>query len=113
MVLLKKVSAPLENIVSAIIDTGFNETDDEVVRERAIVAVKRVARDAAFRGKVLKAYQGQCAMCGIDWSLIQAAHIYPVTAPQSSDSIKNGLGLCGNHHILFDAHKIKNNKLLN
>lgn len=97
---------PVEEVVTAVTDAGFNETDDEVVRKRATKAVQRVARDATFRKKVVTAYQGECALCGLNWDLIQAAHIYPVTAPESPDAVWNGMGLCGNHHILFDSHKI-------
>ena len=43
-------------------------------------------------------------MCGLDFGLVQAAHIYPVQAPNSVDEIWNGLALCSNHHTAFDRH---------
>jgi hypothetical protein len=42
----------------------------------------------------------------LDWGLIEAAHIYPASAPNSPDTVPNGLGLCGNHHNLLDSHKL-------
>ena len=93
-------------VVGAITDAGFSDTDDDVVRNRARRAVSRLVRSRVFSRKVIDAYDGCCAMCGIDWGLVQAAHIYPAPAPGSRDSAWNGLALCGNHHLLFDDHKI-------
>ena len=54
--------------------------------------------------RVTEAYDGLCTMCGIDANLIQAAHIYPASAPGSHDEPWNGLALCRNHHLAFDRH---------
>jgi HNH endonuclease len=105
---LRSVGAnvPIIGITNTIENTGFNEVEDETVRQRARVAVSRLARDWAFRRDVVSAYEGHCALCGLDWGLIEAAHIYPASAPNSPDTVPNGLGLCGNHHILLDSHKL-------
>ncbi|MGJ8652485.1 MAG: HNH endonuclease [Opitutaceae bacterium] len=79
---------------------------DGLIGEITRKAVMRVVRSAKFRKEVTKAYSGRCILCGLNWGLIQAAHIYPISAPNSSDSLHNGLGLCGNHHALFDAHQL-------
>lgn len=97
---------PVYGITMAIDNTGFNEVQDLTITQRARVAITRLARDWAFRKDVISAYDGQCALCGLDWGLIQAAHIYPASAPGSPDAIPNGLGLCGNHHAMFDLHKL-------
>jgi hypothetical protein len=96
----------VEQVVGAIQDAGFVVSNTEQSRQRAIVAVCRVARDSRFRVKVMTAYDGYCALCGMDWGLIEAAHIYPATAPGSPDEVWNGVGVCGNHHLLFDDHML-------
>ena len=45
-------------------------------------------------------------MCGLNFSLVAGAHIYPVSAPGSSDAVWNGVALCHNHHAAFDAHHV-------
>lgn len=72
--------------------------------ERARRAGTSLVRDARFARRVTQAYSGLCAMCGIDANLIQAAHIYPASAPGSHDEPWNGLALCPNHHLAFDRY---------
>ncbi len=45
-------------------------------------------------------------MCGLNFGLVVAAHIYPVAAAGSFDEVWNGLCLCPNHHHAFDNHRI-------
>lgn len=67
----------------------------------------RRARDPAFRGRVLRAYEYRCAVCGFDVRLrnrlvgLEAAHIkwHQAGGP---DVEENGLALCALHHKLFD-----------
>jgi putative restriction endonuclease len=63
-------------------------------------------RDARFGRKVIAAYSGLCAMCGLDVGLVQGAHIYPASAPNSPDEAWNGLALCPTHHLAFDRHLV-------
>jgi putative restriction endonuclease len=64
-------------------------------------------RDAAFRKRVLTAYEYRCAVCGFDVRLggksiaLDAAHIrwFLYGGP---DEESNGLALCVLHHKLFD-----------
>ncbi len=63
-------------------------------------------RRAAFGRDVCDAYGCKCAMCGIGLGLLEGAHIYPASAPGSTDRTWNGLALCRNHHRLFDRHKV-------
>lgn len=45
-------------------------------------------------------------MCGLGIGLVEAAHIYPVAAPGSTDTLDNGVALCRNHHRSFDRCEI-------
>lgn len=72
--------------------------------ERARATASRLIRDERFSGAVRAAYDGRCAMCGIDHSLVVGAHIYPAAAPGSRDEVWNGVALCHNHHAAFDNH---------
>lgn len=74
--------------------------------ERARRAASVLVRSAVFSSRVVAAYDGLCAMCGLDFGLVQGAHIYPASAPASPDEVWNGLALCNNHHTAFDQHKI-------
>lgn len=64
---------------------------------------KPVRRQERFRETVLAAYGHQCAVCEVNTSaLLRAAHIVPVVN-SDDDSIQNGICLCANHEIAFDA----------
>lgn len=56
-----------------------------------------------FRFYVLKRYGPKCALCDLDvGEMIQAAHIIP-SEENGSDDPRNGLALCANHRLAFDA----------
>lgn len=97
-------STKIDTIIGALQDSGFDHDDSDDTKARAIIAVNRVARDAKFSRDVSEAYQGNCGLCGLDWGLVEAAHIFPVSAPGSPDKVWNGICLCGTHHKMFDAH---------
>jgi len=82
------------------------EAELPAASERARRAGTTLVRDARFSRRVVGAYDGLCAMCGLDLGLVQGAHIYPVSAPGSFDEPWNGLALCGNHHLAFDRHLV-------
>lgn len=73
--------------------------------ERARTLVSRIVRDRRFGREVREAYGGRCAVCSLNFGLVEGAHIVPVEA-NGSDDLSNGLALCGNHHAAFDAHKM-------
>ncbi len=79
---------------------------DSGAAERARRASSTLVRDARFSRRVVAAYGGLCAMCGLNSDLVEAAHIYPVAAPRSSDEPWNGVALCPNHHATFDRHLV-------
>ena len=92
---------------AAIEGSGLLTAEEPEIPEaadRARQAGSRLVRDSRFSRRVVDAYDGLCAMCGLDVGLVQGAHIYPVSAPGSHDEPWNGLALCGNHHLAFDKH---------
>jgi len=82
----------------------LDESEDEIqaARRYDLVETMRAYRDAKFRPAVLRAYGYKCAVCGCDLKLVDAAHIVPVSYPQSTDEVTNGLALCRLHHGAFD-----------
>jgi putative restriction endonuclease len=92
-----------------------NETEDSLANEivknpgnagavYAKVRVRGVAQ-RVFRKSLLKAYDCQCAFCGLTFeAVLEACHIVPwkeSTHAQRLDP-RNGLLLCSSHHRLFD-----------
>lgn len=71
-------------------------------RQRTVCQVSRLSRDAAFRRIVLQAYEHRCAVSGIQMRLVEAAHILPVGAPGSADTVVNGIALSPTYHRAFD-----------
>jgi hypothetical protein len=63
---------------------------------------KTRATDPAFSNGVKSNYDWKCAACGIDWPLLQAAHLVPFAVNQDNNTA-NGICLCPNHHAAFDA----------
>ncbi len=74
---------------------------------RNTVLQNRAKRDASFARSVKEAYQGRCAISGLDLrngggrAEVQAAHIRPVHA-MGPDTVQNGLALSGTLHWMFD-----------
>ena len=93
----------VQEIVGA---SGFLEDPTAEAGERARRGALRAVRRDGFGRAVVNAYGGECAMCGLDHGLVEGAHIYPVRAPGSPDTLWNGIALCGNHHRAFDRHEI-------
>lgn len=74
-------------------------------REEVLTSRKR--RDQSFARQVKAAYQGRCAISGLDLrngggrAEVEAAHIRPV-ADKGPDTVRNGLALSGTVHWMFD-----------
>jgi putative restriction endonuclease len=75
-------------------------------RRRVVSTVSRLSRLANFRQKVTDAYGHRCAVTRLQLRLIDAAHIIPVGAPDSSDEVVNGLALSPTYHRAFDRRLI-------
>jgi putative restriction endonuclease len=83
--------------------------EEPVVAEarRAYVTVITLRRlhQRAFRERILRAYQAQCAVCRFRRrELLDAAHILPDDHPRGEPTIPNGPALCSLHHAAFDRH---------
>jgi putative restriction endonuclease len=79
-----------------------SETDIQAARRYDLVQTMRAYRDSQFRPAVLRAYSYRCAVCGCALKLVDAAHIVPVSFPESTDEVTNGLALCRLHHGAYD-----------
>ncbi|HBK08179.1 MAG TPA: restriction endonuclease [Acetobacteraceae bacterium] len=87
----------------------FAFAEEQEIFERPIVesVIRRPFRDAVFSSVVKSAYGNTCAMTGLKIingggrSEVQAAHIRPVSQ-SGTDSVRNGVALCGTIHWMFD-----------
>ncbi len=104
--IVEEAVPPPEQVAAVIYASGLNDMVPESPEQRARRAATQLVRNAAFGRDVVAAYDGLCAMCGVNFGLVEGAHIYPAHAPNSPDTTTNGLALCGNHHIAFDRHLI-------
>jgi putative restriction endonuclease len=74
----------------------------DIERQKFTVTHKRFKRDAGFKERIYNAYEGRCAICGIQLELVEAAHIIPHSHEKGTDDVKNGVCLCALHHKAFD-----------
>jgi putative restriction endonuclease len=76
-------------------------------REEVYATVKvRGILQRIFRLALMKAYDGQCAFCGLSFEeALEAAHIVPWAESTHEKRLDpaNGILLCANHHRLFDT----------
>jgi putative restriction endonuclease len=79
-----------------------SESDIQTARRFDLVQTMRAYRDSQFRPAVLRAYSNRCSVCGCALKLVDAAHIIPVSFPESTDEVTNGLALCRLHHGAYD-----------
>jgi putative restriction endonuclease len=94
-----------------ILDTDPKDFEnyDEGIAEtflRRYLKVERRQRlfQAVFRGTVMRAYQGRCAVCRLQHDqLLDAAHIIPDRDDDGVASVVNGMALCKIHHAAFDV----------
>ncbi len=102
------VSPEATRILDELSD-DFDEVEDDEInrdvpteRQYAVVSTKKALRDISFNRRVLNAYGHQCAICGVQLKLLDAAHILPVSHPDSTDETSNGISLCTLHHRSYD-----------
>lgn len=75
----------------------------EIRRSYVTTTVRLRIHQRAFRERVLRAYQEQCALCRLRHEeLLDAAHIIPDGEPDGKPVVPNGLSLCKLHHAAFD-----------
>jgi putative restriction endonuclease len=100
---------PKEASILAQLSEDAEAVEDEEIegdvappRAFAVIATKRALRALDFGRRVLAAYGHQCAMCGVQLRLVDAAHILPASDPNSTDQTQNGVALCPLHHRAYD-----------
>lgn len=75
-----------------------------VERAYAERVVRQRLHQAEFRGRVLRAYEVQCAVCNLKLGrLLEAAHIVADRETSGDPIVTNGLSLCKIHHAAYDA----------
>ncbi len=81
---------------------GFNPQGILDARERTLAAIVRRRGQPLFRRRLLRSYEGRCAITGSDVEpVLEAAHIIPYRGPETNH-VSNGLLLRGDIHTLFD-----------
>lgn len=77
--------------------------EDPIERKYVVRETRVRVHQARFRGRVLPAYRGSCAICRLkEARLLDAAHIVGDLEEQGEPVISNGLSLCSIHHRAFD-----------
>ncbi len=71
-------------------------------RRRVVETVSKLVRASNFRDQVLNAYGNRCAVTRVQLKLVDAAHILPVGAEGSVDTVTNGIALSPSWHRAFD-----------
>jgi putative restriction endonuclease len=78
-----------------------------IQKKYAEAIVKRRLHQPEFRGRVMRAYSTQCAICLLKHGeLLDAAHIMPDSHERGVPEISNGLALCKIHHTAYDQNFI-------
>ena len=71
-------------------------------RQLVVKTVSRLVRASNFRDQVMNAYGNRCAVTRAQLKLVDAAHILPVGAEGSVDTVINGIALSPTWHRAFD-----------
>lgn len=92
----------LDNVVRVLSTSG-----SPLEKAYAASMVRRRLHQAEFRGRVLRAYETQCAVCNLRLGrLLEAAHIVADRDEAGDPIVTNGLSLCRIHHGAYDADLI-------
>lgn len=103
----------IPKIALSILERNFPESmHEDILQAVGLNLIVIMKRDPEFRGKILNAYEHQCAICGFNARIgnasvvLEAAHIkwHQAGGPSSEN---NGLLLCALHHKLFDRGAFK------
>jgi putative restriction endonuclease len=77
--------------------------EDSIERRYAVRETRVRLHQARFRGRVVPAYDSQCAICMLkEARLLDAAHIIGDLEQEGDAMVRNGLSLCSIHHRAFD-----------
>lgn len=77
---------------------------EEFLRRYLRVESRKRTFQSVFRGTVMRAYAGRCAICNLQHTpLLDAAHIISDSEAAGIASVVNALALCKIHHAAFDS----------
>jgi putative restriction endonuclease len=77
--------------------------ESPIEREYLVRETRVRVHQARFRGRVIPAYAGRCAICRLrETRLLDAAHIVGDLEADGEPLVSNGLSLCSIHHRAFD-----------
>jgi putative restriction endonuclease len=81
----------------------YDDAGGDVRRAYVTRVVRQRVHQAAFRERVIRAYQERCALCSLrHQQLLDAAHITPDREADADPVVSNGVALCKLHHAAFD-----------
>lgn len=97
----------VEDMAAALVAPEVVYDDANATARRAYVTrtVRQRVHQAAFRERVVRAYQERCALCSLrHQELLDAAHITPDREADADPVVSNGVALCKLHHAAFDRY---------
>ena len=93
----------VDDASQAFLGATYDSERDEARRAYVTRSVHQRVHQAAFRQRVVRAYQERCALCMLRHvELLDAAHIVPDSHPEGEPVVSNGVALCKLHHAAFD-----------
>ena len=82
----------------------YEDARTSIRRSYVTRTIRQRVHQAAFRERVVRAYQERCALCSLrHQELLDAAHITPDREADSDPVVSNGVALCKLHHAAFDS----------
>ena len=95
------------DLIGPIDDPAPIPIDDPLERRYAVRQTRVRLHQARFRGRVVPAYNSQCAICRLkELRLLDAAHIVGDVEEHGEPIVRNGLSLCAIHHRAFDQNLV-------
>lgn len=99
----RRVLVSVGRMVGPMDDPEAAPAEDPLERRYVVRETRVRVHQARFRGRVLPAYDSQCAICRLkELRLLDAAHIVGDLEAKGDPSVSNGLSLCSIHHRAFD-----------
>jgi putative restriction endonuclease len=88
-----------------VVLAGNSGSISPIQKKYAEAIVKRRLHQPEFRGRVMRAYNTQCAICLLKHGeLLDAAHIMPDAHELGVPAVSNGIALCKIHHTAYDQN---------
>lgn len=82
----------------------LGQSTDPDTRDYIERSVRQRVHQKEFRGRILVAYEDQCAVCRLHHpELLDAAHILPDRHERGLPLVTNGISLCKIHHSAYDS----------